>query len=84
MHKILKLNEIADEGLQKFDTKKYHVGNDVNSPDAILLIITASCRGDVKEKPCPILVTIVSVLVQVLPYCSFFQFLDGINPLDEL
>ena len=37
MHKILKLNEIADEGLQKFDTKKYHVGNDVNSPDAILL-----------------------------------------------
>ena len=37
MYKILKLNNIAHEGLLKFNSKKYHIGDEVTSPDAILL-----------------------------------------------
>ena len=37
MYKILKLNNIASEGLLSFDSNKYHVGDKVTSPDAILV-----------------------------------------------
>ncbi len=37
MYKILKLNNIASEGLLSFDSNKYHVGDEVTSPDAILV-----------------------------------------------
>jgi len=37
MYKILKLNNISEEGLQRFNSKKYHIGDEVSSPDAILL-----------------------------------------------
>jgi len=36
MYKILKLNDIATEGLLAFGSN-YHIGNEVTSPDAILL-----------------------------------------------
>jgi len=37
MYKILKLNNIANEGLQLFDGNNYHIGDEVTSPDAILV-----------------------------------------------
>jgi len=37
MYKILKLNNIASEGLSVFDNNEYHLGDKVTSPDAILL-----------------------------------------------
>ena len=37
MYKILKLNNIAKEGLQSFDGNNYHIGDEVTSPDAILV-----------------------------------------------
>ena len=37
MYKILKLNNIASEGLSVFENGDYHLGDEVTSPDAILL-----------------------------------------------
>jgi len=37
MYKILKLNNIASEGLVVFENGDYHLGDEVTSPDAILL-----------------------------------------------
>ena len=37
MYKILKLNNIASEGLSVFGNSDYHLGDEVTSPDAILL-----------------------------------------------
>ena len=37
MYKILKLNNIASEGLSVFENGDYHLGDKVTSPDAILL-----------------------------------------------
>ena len=37
MYKILKLNNIASEGLLSFDSNSYHIGDEVTSPDAILV-----------------------------------------------
>jgi len=37
VYKILKLNSIAPEGLEIFDKDKYHIGDEITSPDAILL-----------------------------------------------
>ena len=37
MYKILKLNNIASEGLSVFENGYYHLGDEVTSPDAILL-----------------------------------------------
>ena len=37
MYKILKLNNIADEGLNVFDSDGFHCGEDVTNPDAIIL-----------------------------------------------
>ena len=37
MFKILKLNNIANEGLEVFAGNHYHCGSDVTSPDAIIL-----------------------------------------------
>ena len=37
MYKILKLNNIAKEGLNIFSSSKYHCGDDVTNPDAIIL-----------------------------------------------
>ena len=37
MYKILKLNNIAPEGLSVFENGDYHLGDEVTSPDAILL-----------------------------------------------
>lgn len=37
MLKILKLNNIADEGLKVFNSETYHCGEDVTNPDAIIL-----------------------------------------------
>ena len=37
MYKILKLNNIASDGLLSFDSNSYHIGDEVTSPDAILV-----------------------------------------------
>ena len=37
MYKILKLNNIASEGLLSFDSNSYHICDEVTSPDAILV-----------------------------------------------
>ena len=37
MYKILKLNNIASEGLSVFENSDYHLGDEVSAPDAILL-----------------------------------------------
>ena len=37
MLKILKLNNIADEGLKVFNSETYHCGEDVTNTDAIIL-----------------------------------------------
>ena len=37
MYKILKLNNIANEGLLSFNSNNYHIGDEVTSPDAILV-----------------------------------------------
>ncbi|HIK76947.1 MAG TPA: 3-phosphoglycerate dehydrogenase [Gammaproteobacteria bacterium] len=37
MYKILKLNNIASEGLSVFENGDYHLGDEITSPDAILL-----------------------------------------------
>ena len=37
MYKILKLNNIASEGLLSFDSNSYHISDEVTSPDAILV-----------------------------------------------
>jgi len=37
MYKILKLNNIAQEGLSVFNSSEYHCGEDVTNPDAIIL-----------------------------------------------
>ena len=37
MYKILKLNNIASEGLLSFDGNSYYIGDEVTSPDAILV-----------------------------------------------
>lgn len=37
MYKILKLNNIAQEGLNVFGSNEYHCGDDVTNPDAIIL-----------------------------------------------
>ena len=37
MYKILKLNNIAQEGLGVFNSSEYHCGEDVTNPDAIIL-----------------------------------------------
>ena len=37
MYKILKLNNIASEGLNVFQNGDYHLGDEVTAPDAILL-----------------------------------------------
>jgi len=37
MYKILKLNNIASEGLSVFENGDYHLGDEATSPDAILL-----------------------------------------------
>lgn len=37
MYKILKLNNIAQEGLSIFGSSEYHCGDDVTNPDAIIL-----------------------------------------------
>ena len=37
MYKVLKLNNIAEEGLSVFDLDRFHCGDDVTNPDAIIL-----------------------------------------------
>ena len=37
MYKILKLNNIASDGLLSFDSNSYYIGDEVTSPDAILV-----------------------------------------------
>ena len=37
MYKVLKLNNIAEEGLSVFDLDGFHCGDDVTNPDAIIL-----------------------------------------------
>ena len=37
MHKVLTLNNIAKKGLDRFDGQQFSVGDEVESPDAILL-----------------------------------------------
>ena len=37
MYKVLKLNNIAEEGLSVFDLDRFHCGDDVSNPDAIIL-----------------------------------------------
>ncbi len=37
MYKVLKLNNIAEEGLKVFNSERYHCGDDVTNPDAIIL-----------------------------------------------
>ena len=37
MFKILKLNNIAQEGLKVFNSDDFHYGDDVSNPDAIIL-----------------------------------------------
>ena len=37
MYKVLKLNNIAEEGLSVFDLDRFHCGEDVINPDAIIL-----------------------------------------------
>ena len=37
MYKVLKLNNIAEDGLKVFNSDGYHCGNDVTNPDAIIL-----------------------------------------------
>ena len=37
MYKILKLNNMAPEGLDVFGNGDYHLGDEVSAPDAILL-----------------------------------------------
>ena len=37
MYKILKLNNIASKGLLSFDSNSYYIGDEVTSPDAILV-----------------------------------------------
>ena len=37
MYKVLNLNNIAEEGLKVFNSERYHCGDDVTNPDAIIL-----------------------------------------------
>ena len=37
MYKILKLNNIAQEGLNVFGSNEYHCSGDIKTPDAIIL-----------------------------------------------
>jgi hypothetical protein len=37
MYKILKLNNIAQEGLNVFGSNEYNCGDEVTNPDAIIL-----------------------------------------------
>ena len=37
MHKILKLNQISEKGLERFNSEYYEIADEINQPDAILV-----------------------------------------------